>query len=388
MVRQCRMRLTYVAALLCACSPGQITGTDSGGTDAQLDLVIVADAVARDEGVDRAVDSGVDAQMPARARLMYVSVGNSNELQVVELAADGQMTAMTSLDLALPENPGAMAYARTNRRLYIGFPNAVATVELSEDGRPTLAGQTRNTGRPVYVGLAHSGTVLVSAYFGDNRLRTHNVMSAPPHTELDTESTRSEPHAAYIWDSDRVYVPHRTGERTEWWTVTRAGELTFNGGIDERGGEGPRHIALTPDGRYAYVANEFGDNVAAHMVSATGALTHLQTLSTLPVGTDGGSNTCADVHITPDGRFVYVSNRGHDSLAGFRIGTDGRLTDIGIFATESTPREFDISPDSRFAVAAGQGSGFLQSYQIETNGVLTSVDRHETGGRPSWVIID
>ncbi|NIS33577.1 MAG: beta-propeller fold lactonase family protein, partial [Actinobacteria bacterium] len=82
-----------------------------------------------------------------------------------------------------------------------------------------------------------------------------------------------------------------------------------------------------------------------------------QTITTLPAGFDGDTNTCADVHVTPDARFVYGSNRGHDSIAMFAIGTDGMLTALGTVDTEARPREFDVSPDGRFVVVAGQDSG-------------------------------
>ena len=94
------------------------------------------------------------------------------------------------------------------------------------------------------------------------------------------------------------------------------------------------------------------------------------------------------MHVTPDGRFVYGSNRGHDSLAMFAIGADGSLSELGTVPTEARPRKFDVSPDGRFVVAAGQGSGQLQSYRVEDDGTLTMVDRLAVGDDLLWVAID
>ena len=90
----------------------------------------------------------------------------------------------------------------------------------------------------------------------------------------------------------------------------------------------------------------------------------MQTLSTLPADFTG-SNTTAEVKVHPSGKFVWVSNRGHDSLAGFAIDESGKLAALGQTPTEKTPRSFDFSPDGRYLFGAGEGSGKLAVYQID-----------------------
>jgi 6-phosphogluconolactonase len=322
---------------------------------------------------------------------MYVSVGSAPRLAVVTLAADGSMSARSAFDLTLPGNPGAMTYARTTRRLYVGIGGSggrVATVDLDGEGRPSLAGVTEGTGNAVYVETANDESTMITAYFGDDRLRSHDVSGAPPHGESDTADTSEEPHQAIIAPNGMLYVPHRDGQVTDWYEVEPDGTLNRGGGLDAEAGVGPRHAAFSPDGAFAYVINEYADSVSAHRVEGDGALDRFQTVTTLPAAFDGAMNTCADVHVTPDGRFLYGSNRGHHSLAMFSIGADGSLTPLGQVGTEDTPREFDVSPDGRFVVAAGQGSGFLQSYAVQADGTLTSVDRLMVGDGLRWVIID
>ncbi|MFN2156109.1 MAG: lactonase family protein, partial [Anaerolineae bacterium] len=132
-------------------------------------------------------------------------------------------------------------------------------------------------------------------------------------------------------------------------------------------GTGPRHLAFHPNGEFAYVIGELQSTVMAVRLDAgSGTLEQLQTISTLPEGTDV-DNTCADVHISPSGRFLYGSNRGHDSIAAFRIDeTTGRLSSIGHTSTQGkTPRNFGIDPSGRFLLAANQDSDSIVSFRID-----------------------
>lgn len=383
--------MTFGLALLCACGDDAAV-PDSGGA---RDGGRPPDASGRDAG-DTPVDAGdsdagggPDAGEPVRERLMYVSVGGENRIAVVRLGTDGIMTPESDLDLDLPGGPGPMAFARAARRIYVGIGGSIGTVSLDGEGRPSLEGRTMMTGNPVYLALARGEDVLVSGYFGDDLIKTHDVTGAPPHGEIVEASTPNEPHCTFVAaGGTRVYVPHRNANTTTWWDVAADGMLTRSGELDADGNVGPRHIHFTPDESFAYLVNEYDDSVSSHRVMGDGSLERFQTISTLPEGVDGDTNTGADVHVTPDGRFVYSSNRGHDSLAMFSIGAGGMLTFLGTVPTEDTPREFDVSPDGRFVVAAGQGSGQLQSYRVEDDGMLTMVDRLDVGANLLWVVMD
>lgn len=341
--------------------------------------------------------AGADAQ-PARARLMYVSVGGDSQLAVVELGADGTLTAQPAMNLTLTGNPGAMAYARTARRLYIGVqPGSIETVALDGAGAPSSLGLTEGTGFPVYIATAHSESVLVTAYFGGDELKSHTITGAPPHASLDTEPTPAEePHAARIGPSGtRFYVPTRSGsvggpDETLVYSVAAGGVFTRQAELEPTllAGVGPRHIDFSPDGDHAYLINEFDDSITALNVQPDGTLVPFQTVSTLASGVPSDANTCADVHVSPDGRFVYGSNRGDDTIASFAVGVDGSLSPLGRVATQARPREFDVSPDGRFIVVAGQDSGALESYSIGADGRLSTIDTLAIGANPRWVIID
>jgi 6-phosphogluconolactonase len=132
-------------------------------------------------------------------------------------------------------------------------------------------------------------------------------------------------------------------------------------------GSGPRHFAFHPSGRFAYVINEMGSTVTAFRYhSRTGTLEPLHTLSTLPAGFAGSTST-AEVQAHPSGKFLYGSNRGHDSIAIFRIDPEtGRLTTAGHQPTGGkTPRNFGIDPTGTYLLAANQGSDNIVVFRID-----------------------
>jgi 6-phosphogluconolactonase len=138
-------------------------------------------------------------------------------------------------------------------------------------------------------------------------------------------------------------------------------------------GSGPRHFTFHPGGKWAYVINELASTVTAFRYDAArGVLEPFQTVSTLPADFNG-TNYTAEVVVAPDGRTLYGSNRGHDSLAVFRIdASDGRLTPAGHVSTGGkTPRNFAIAPGGRWLLAANQNSDSIVVFGVdpETGGL-------------------
>src|SRR5260221_7504802 len=134
-----------------------------------------------------------------------------------------------------------------------------------------------------------------------------------------------------------------------------------------------------------YFSNEQGGSVTVYRLDrATGTLTAIHTIATLPQGF-AARNTCSQIHLTPSGRFLYVGNRGHNSIAGFAIdAATGHLTPSGHTATEAVPSAFALDPDGRFLFAAGTASGRLAAYRISgETGALTSLANLTVGQRPA-----
>jgi 6-phosphogluconolactonase len=155
-------------------------------------------------------------------------------------------------------------------------------------------------------------------------------------------------------------------------------------------GSGPRHFAFHPTGRFAYVINEMTCTVTAFACDASaGRLETLQTISTLPDGvTVAKGMSTAEVQVHPSGRFVYGSNRGHDSITVFAVDeTTGRLTFVQNESTQgSTPRNFGIDPTGRYLLAANQRTDSVVVFRIdEATGRLTPTGTRITVGSPVCV---
>lgn len=131
-------------------------------------------------------------------------------------------------------------------------------------------------------------------------------------------------------------------------------------------GLGPRHLAFHPGGKYVYVINEMGSRVTAFDYDAArGALQELQTISTLPKDFTGEDNS-AEIEVDTAGRFLYASNRGHDSITVFSIAKDGRLTTVQNVLTQGKiPRNFKIDPTGAYLLAANQNSNNIVLFRID-----------------------
>lgn len=139
-------------------------------------------------------------------------------------------------------------------------------------------------------------------------------------------------------------------------------------------GAGPRHFVFHPELDYAYVINELNSTVTAFTFDAAqGKLNEIQTISTLP-NSFQGDNACADIHISPDGRFLYGSNRGHDSIVIYAIDQQtGKLKTVDHTPTlGGHPRNFALSPDGRFLLAANRDANNIVTFKRDQpSGMLT-----------------
>jgi 6-phosphogluconolactonase len=149
----------------------------------------------------------------------------------------------------------------------------------------------------------------------------------------------------------------------------KTGKLEPNtpGSLVSKPGAGPRHFTFDQSGKFAYVINELDCTISALSYDEEkGILKEIQTVTTLPANYSG-ANTCADIHISPSGKFLYGSNRGHDSIASYSIDKNtGKLTFIEHVSTGGkTPRNFAIDPTGTYLLAANQNSGTITLFKID-----------------------
>src|SRR4030095_10268565 len=151
---------------------------------------------------------------------------------------------------------------------------------------------------------------------------------------------------------------------------------------------GPRHYCFHPTLDLVYFSDEQGCSVTAYRLDrASGTLSAAGTVPSLPAGVTV-RNTCSQIYLTPSGRFLYVGNRGHNSIAGFAVDpASGRPTPAGHTPTEAVPTAFGLDSTGTFLFSAGTASGRLASYRIDgETGALTPLDIYTVGRRPAAVL--
>lgn len=311
----------------------------------------------------------------------------SGELRRGGLAAE---VAKPSFLVLHPERP--LLYAVGELSEFEGHKSgAVSAFSISpEDGKLRLLNQQPSGGQgPCYVAVSPTGGhVLVANYSNGSvaslPIREDGGLDKPvsviqhegsgPNTKRQqgphAHSIQPDPAGRYVLaadlGADKLFV-YRFNPVTGGLEPNEPPALTATPGA------GPRHFTFHPSGRFVYANNELASTVTAMTYAPDrGILRVLQTESTLPDGFEG-ENTTAQVCVHPSGRFLYVSNRGHDSIAIFGIdAATGRLKPAGHAATRGkTPRNFNIDPSGRWLLAANQQSDSLAVFRIDpANGRL------------------
>jgi 6-phosphogluconolactonase len=243
-----------------------------------------------------------------------------------------------------------------------------------------------------YTTLDRTGRWLLAASYPAGRLTVNAVdadgrVTAPPHQVI---ADRPKAHSVLVDAANKhVYSAVLAQDLVLQLTFDAAtGTLAPNapGEIKTKPGAGPRHLAMHPNGRFLYLITETTATIGAYAVDkANGTLKELQFVDMLAAAPKEPP-AAADLHVTPDGHFLYGSERRSSMLVGFRIDQDkGTLTLAGRTATETTPRGFGIEPRGRFLLSVGLDSHHMTVYAIRANGALDPVKQQETGKMPNWV---
>ncbi len=231
-------------------------------------------------------------------------------------------------------------------------------------------------GNSVITANYHGGTVGVLEIKSDGSLG--EPLNVIRHKGSSVDKDRQEgphPHAISIEPAGKhVFVADLGLDQIVRYELDESGRLGERKGATEVApGSGPRHIAFHPGARFAYVINEMLRTITAFTYAAeSGTLKEIQTISTVPEGWSGGST--AEIFVHPGGKFLYGSNRGHDSIAVYGIDPQsGKLTLVEIKTTGGkSPRNFSLDPDGKFLIAANQASGDLQVFSLDLKtGALT-----------------
>ena len=330
---------------------------------------------------------------------MYVSISEEDRVSIFKMDAESGKLDFQG-DAAVPGGPAPLTADPGRRFLYVGRRGVpdIASFQIDQgNGGLSLVGNAPLEADPCYLATDRKGRFLFSAYYGAGKVAVHTIgedgaVITPPVEWLDTapgaHSMQTDPSNSY------AFVPHIAGAVGpnlifQFRFDESTGRLTPNSPPKAIPGEelGPRHFCFHPNKDILYFSDEQGCSVTAYNLdTSTGTLTAFQTLSTLPDDYQG-RNSCAQIQISPNGRFLYAPNRGHNTIACFAVdASSGHLTSIGRVPTEAVPRAFSIDPDGSFLFAAGLESGRLASYRIDgESGELQPLEVYDVGKAPMWV---
>lgn len=235
-----------------------------------------------------------------------------------------------------------------------------------------------STGKTVVVANYHGGAVTVFQVKPDGGLtEATDFVQHTGSTKVDPRrQDTAHAHSATIDASNKhVFIADLGKDQVITYALdAAAGKVRQTGSVNTAPGAGPRHFDFHQNGKFAYVINELGNTVTAFSYDpAKGALREFQTVPTLPAGWTG-SNTTADVHVHPSGKWLYGSNRGHHSIAMYSIDqATGKLTSLGNQPTQGkTPRNFAIDPTGMWLLAENQDSDTIVTFRIDqSSGKLT-----------------
>jgi 6-phosphogluconolactonase len=298
-------------------------------------------------------------------------------------------------------------YAVSETQTFLGAPGGGVSA-LAIDPRTamlTMLNQQPSTGAsPCYISFDRTGkNVLVANYSGGNvavlPVRPDGQLAPPSATDQHQppngpHKNQDKPHAhSFLPSPDNRYVFSAdlgTDKIYGYQFDAATGKLTPlpTPAFVAKPGTGPRHLAFHPNGRWAYLENELNSTITTLAYDAkAGTFQEIENQTTLPAGFTG-ENAGADVHISPDGRFVYTSNRGDNSLVVFSVApADGRLTLVQHVSTQGNwPRNFALDPSGRVLLVANQKSEDVFTYLIDKQtGKLTPTGKSVKVPTPMFV---
>jgi 6-phosphogluconolactonase len=339
-------------------------------------------------------------------------VGLQDDDKIVRFAIDAASGKLAPVgETAAAGGPSGFAVSSDRRVLYIGYRGTPAIESCRIDpasGALTSLGRVATEHAPTYLATDRTGKCLLSAHYQGGYAAVYPLGSdgAVSGPALDRQNTAPGAHAILTDSSNRfAFVPHiaRLNDNVleppknnpgpnfiaQFRFDATTGRLSPNAPfkLDPPGPIGPRHFCFHPTLDLAYFSDEQGCSVTAYKIDrASGTLSAVATTPSLPAGVTV-RNTCSQIYLTPSGRFLYVGNRGHNSIAGLAVDPAGRLTPAGHAPTEAVPTAFGLDSRGMFLYSAGTASGRLASYRVDgATGALNPLEVYTVGRRPTAVL--
>ena len=335
-----------------------------------------------------------------------VYVSNAGSKEVFVLAMNRQTGALELIEKTpVPgtdkPSPASlpMAASPDKRFLYAQLrsaPYPVSTFIIDQTtGKLTHVDSTPLVDQMAYINTDRGGTHLLAASYVGAKLAIYPIDALYVVEEKASQIVDTPPkaHCVVVDASNKhVFVPVLGADEVLQFNYNAAnGTVTPNTppSVKTKAGAGPRHLTIHPNGKWAYLITETTATIGAYAIDKDkGTLSELAFVDT---GDYNGKTSAAasDIHVTPDGKFVYGAVRTTSMLHGYKIDPDkGTLTAVGKWPTEKTPRGFNIDPRGKFLLAVGMDSNAMTVHAIDdASGALKPVGHYPMGTQPNWIEI-
>jgi 6-phosphogluconolactonase len=327
----------------------------------------------------------------------YVGTYTKNESKGIykySISKDGKLKNIGVV--ATITNPSFLAKSKDNKTLFAvseidengtGF---VHSYEIKKDALQFINKQESGGAHPCFIAVNEANYIITANYTGGNvglLKATENGKIAPisfvqQHTGKGTTERQTAPHAHSTWfhPTKNEIISVDLGTNELWFSKldTTKNELIYTPQkkLKMLDGAGPRHLTFHPNNKWIYVLNELNNTVSL-VKETNNAYFIIASITTLPKGFSTDSKA-ADIHISKDGKFLYASNRGAQSIAIFKVNSaNGSLTSIGYTPVlGANPRNFSLSPNEEFLLVANQDTNNIISFKRNpSSGALTFIDK-------------
>ena len=328
---------------------------------------------------------------------VYVSNADSRDISVLSLdAASGALTPVETVPVGGAVMP--MAVSPDKRVLYAALrsqPYRVVSLSIDpRSGRLAKLGESALADSMANIDIDRSGRWLFAASYGGHKITVNSIeKDGQVGAVQQLIATKPNAHAIHADASNRfVLATSLGGDNLSAWRFDAAtGTLSPNEPALVSTGtkSGPRHFVWDASQRRLYLLCELDASVCVFdFDAARGSLREVQRTSALPPGF-AGKPWAADLHLAPDGRHLYASERTSSTITVYAVdAASGQLTTLSQAPTEKTPRGFAIEPSGRYLIAAGQDSHAIAIYAIDpTSGALAALHRYAVGKNPNWIEI-
>lgn len=324
-------------------------------------------------------------------QILYISSCDSKEIHIFKLTSNGKLILIQVVQTKYAIQP--IVINPKKRLLYIGTrPNPfILTFFINTNGTIEQIGETLIYYSSSYINIDRLGKYFFSASYNNalfsiSTLDQDGIPYAPHRIICELKGC----HSVNIhFDNKNIFVPALLNNKIFIYEMCPYGILKIHKQIQLNcfPNSGPRHITFHPNKKIFYSINELNSSVDVWIIKNKKNIIHLQNINIFSHVKHKKKFWASDIHITPNGKYLYTCDRSTHTITTFLINEKGILTFIEEQYTEKQPRGFNIDLEGKYLIVAGQKSGYIKTYKILHNqyGKLYPLERYKVGNNPIWI---